>query len=307
MLVGVAIALTDRSVLPGVVARLTEDRGFESIFVTEHTHIPAALGELYPGGTFPDAYMRTLDPIVALTAAAAATATLRLGTSVMLASQHEPLVTAKALASLDLLSGGRVELGVGAGWLEQELANHGVEYGRRFGHLREHVEAMRALWRDEVASYDGAHVKFHEVWSWPKPVQRLGAAASMVASAEGDGPGDQAKSAPTGIPVLLGGDGPKVLDRVLAYGDGWLPRAPGGIDELRPRVEELHARCAADGRAPLPVTYYNIRLDQPSLEAYAEMGLHRGLVRLPSASADEVEEALDAAAAALELAGFAAR
>jgi probable F420-dependent oxidoreductase len=291
VLLGTCIALTDRSVEPDVVARLVEERGFESLFVTEHTHIPAALGELYPGGSFPDAYMRTLDPVVALTAAAGSSRDLRLGTSVMLASQHEPLVTAKALASLDRVSNGRVELGVGAGWLEQELANHGVDYGTRFGHLREHVDAMRALWRDEVASFDGKHVQFREVWSWPKPLQQV------------DGSGRPGDAGGTGIPVLLGGDGPKVLDRVIAYGDGWLPRAPGGIDELAPRVAELHARCVALGRPSLPVTFYNVQLDPESLEAYRAMGLHRGLVRLPSAAADEVEAALDLAVAALEAAG----
>ncbi|MDQ8045892.1 MAG: TIGR03619 family F420-dependent LLM class oxidoreductase [Solirubrobacteraceae bacterium] len=285
--------MTDRSVRPDVAARLAEERGFESLFVTEHTHIPASLAEHYPGGSFPDAYTRTLDPIVALTAAAAATTTIRLGTSIMLASQHEPLVTAKALASLDLLSQGRVELGVGAGWLQPELANHGVDYGRRFGHLREHVEAMRTLWRDEVAAYAGEHVRFNDVWSWPKPVQEL-----APSGRDGDAGG-------RGIPVLVGGDGARILDRVVAYGDGWLPRAPGGLDELAPRVRDLHGRCADVGRAPLPVTVYNVALDPASLEAYRELGVHRGLVRLPSGEQGEVEAALDAAVAALDAAGFA--
>ena len=272
MLVGVAISLTDRTVRPGHVARLAEERGVESLFVSEHTHFPAAVAEEHPGATFPDAYTRSLDPLVALTAAASVTTRLRLGTSVLLAAQHEPLVTAKAIATLDLLSEGRVELGVGAGWLAGELANHGVEHGRRFGHLREHVDAMRSLWREEIATFGGEFVAFDRVWSWPKPVQ------------------------PGGPPVLLGGDGAKVLDRVLAYGDGWLPRAPGGLEELAPRVTELGERCAAEGREPLPVTWYGAPTDRSVLARAAELGVHRVLLKLPSAGADEVESALDGAA-----------
>lgn len=274
MLAGVSIALTDETVRPWDVAQWAEERGFDSLFVTEHTHVPAAAIAFRNG--VQESYLRTLDPLVALTAAATATTRLRLGTSIFLASQHEPIATAKAIASLDVLSGGRVELGVGAGWVEEELANHGVAFGRRFSHLREHVEAMRAIWRDEEASYTGDHVRFDGVMSWPKPVQA------------------------GGPPVLVGGDGPKVLDRVLAYGDGWLPRAPGGVEELAPRVRELRARCVDAGRDPLPVTLYGAQVDPASLDAYAELGLHRILFRLPSAEADVVERALDALASAVE-------
>ncbi len=276
MLFGVSIALTDWSVRPAVVAVMAQERGFESLFVTEHTHVPAIAAEFRNG--VPAPYLRTFDPLVALAAAASVTTSLRLGTGVMLAAQHEPIVTAKAIASLDVISDGRVELGVGAGWVEAELANHGVAFGTRFGHLREHVEAMRELWREEEATYAGEHVSFDRVMTWPKPVQA------------------------GGPPVLIGGDGPKVLDRVLAYGDGWLPRAPGGLDELAPRMRELAARCESAERELVPVTLYGASTDPATVEAYEELGIHRGLIKLPSAGADEVEAALDVAAAAVRAA-----
>lgn len=267
---GLCIALTDRSIRPDAMARLAEDAGFESLFVTEHTHVPSA--PQHGGGALPDAYRRTLDPLIALTAAASVTQSLRLGTSVLLAAQREPLVTAKAIASLDLLSGGRVELGVGGGWLEQELRDHGVDPARRFARLREHVAAMRELWREEQASFDGEHVQFDAAWSWPKPQQH------------------------GGPPVLIGGDGPRVLERVVAYGDGWLPRAPDGLDAFLPRVAELGRLAAQAGRAPLPVTLYNAPTDPADVQRLREAGVARGLIRLPSAAAGEVEAAVAAAA-----------
>lgn len=274
---GLSIALTDQSIRPDAVARLAEAAGFESLFVTEHTHVPSA--PQHGSAALPEAYRRTLDPLVALTAAAAASTSLRLGTSVMLAAQHEPLVTAKAVASLDLLSGGRVELGVGGGWLEQELRNHGVDPARRFARLREHVEAMRVLWREEVASFDGEHVRFDRVWSWPKPLQA------------------------GGPPVLIGGDGPRVLERVLAYGDGWLPRAPAGLDALLPRVAELGRLAEQAGRPRPSVTLYNAPTAPASVARCRDAGIERGLIRLPSAGADEVEAAIEQAAAALARGG----
>jgi probable F420-dependent oxidoreductase len=272
MHIGIAVAVTDHSVHPGTLARLAEERGLESLFVTEHTHIPSSRATPYPGGEMPEAYMRTLDPLIALTAAAAQTTTLRLGTAVFLAAQHESLATAKAVASLDLLSGGRVELGVGAGWLVEELANHGVGFDTRFGQMREHVEAMRALWSEEIASYSGRHVSFDRVWSWPKPVQR------------------------PGPPVLVAGDGATVLDRVLAYGDGWLPRSPGSPAALAARIAVLHARCGDAGRAALPVTLYGAPANASTLDQYALAGVHRALLRVRETAPGEIERELDAIA-----------
>src|SRR5215468_5518131 len=165
---GLAIFLTDESIGPAEVARLAEERGFTSLFVTEHTHIPTR--SLEPD--LPRYYQRILDPFVALTAAAGATRRLRLGTGVALLIQRDPIGTAKEVATLDLLSGGRVELGVGAGWNREEIENHGTPFEQRFGVLRERVEAMRAIWTQDAASYHGKHVDFDSIAAWPKPVQR---------------------------------------------------------------------------------------------------------------------------------------
>ena len=170
---GVTMFATDVSIDVVELARAAEDRGFESLWLPEHTHIPLTRLTPHPSGRpLPDEYTRSLDPLVALAAAATATTTLRLGTGILLAAQREPLVTAKAVASLDHLSGGRAALGVGYGWNEDEMNDHGVDYRTRRAVAREHVLAMQALWGDDEASFAGEHVRFGPSWSWPKPVQR---------------------------------------------------------------------------------------------------------------------------------------
>src|SRR5215210_8276250 len=202
---GLSMFVTDETATPAEVARITEERGFGALFFTEHTHIPVARATPWGGGAeLPRHYWRCLDPFVALTAAAGATTTLRLGTGVCLVPQRDPIVTAKEVATLDLLSGGRFEFGVGAGWNREEIENHGTDFSRRFGILRERVEAMKAIWTSEEAAYHGRHVTFSGLAAWPKPVQR------------------------PHPPVLVGGNGPKVLDRVLTYGDVWFPNREEG-------------------------------------------------------------------------------
>lgn len=269
MRVGIAIVLTDESVDPATVARMAEERGVESLFVSEHTHIPAVRRTPYGRGELPREYARTLDPFVALTAAAAATTTLRLGTGVCLLVERDPIVTAKAAASVDLLSHGRLELGVGAGWNEEEMENHGTDPATRFGLLRERVEAMRAIWTDDEASYHGRHVSFDRIWCWPKPLQR------------------------PGPPVLVAGNGARVVDRVLRYGDGWMPRA--GDDDVE-RIRSFRTRCEQEGRPELSVSLYNAPAESDSLARLAGAGLDRAIVRLPSATAPIVESRLDAVA-----------
>ena len=236
------------------------------MFFPEHTHIPASRATPYPaGGELPREYSRLFDPFVAATHAAAATESIRVGLGIILVPQHEPIACAKAAASVDHLSGGRLLFGVGAGWNVEEMRNHGVDPGRRFGQMREHVEAMRAIWRDDEASYAGRHVQFERIWSWPKPVQR------------------------PGPPILVGGNGKGVLDRVLAYGDHWMPNVVGGDDVLLARVEELRGRADR----PIGVTVNAAPSRPERLERYAEAGVERCVFYVPSAGPDAVEAKIE--------------
>lgn len=274
---GVAIFPTDESADPATVARMSEERGFESLFLPEHTHIPVSRRTPYPpGGELPPEYSRTHDPLVALAFAAAATSTLKLGTGVMLVAQRDPIVTAKAIASLDLLSGGRVLLGVGAGWNIEEMEDHGVDPDRRFGRMRETVEAMRALWREEEAAYAGAHVTFPPAWSRPKPLQ------------------------PGGPPVLIGGNGKRVLERVVRWGDAWYPNFLGDDERMIARLQKLARLASEAGREPIPTTLQLAPLEPERLERLRAAGVTRVLRYLPPAGADEIERRLDSYAQRVE-------
>ncbi len=261
---GVAIFPTPDAVDPGALARLVEQRGHESLFFPEHTHIPAERTTPYPaGGELPGKYSRTYDLFVAMTAAAAATTRLRVGSGICLVVERDPIVTAKEVASVDHLSGGRVEFGVGAGWNREEMANHGTDPTRRMSLLAERVAAMKAIWTEDEASYHGEHVNFDRIWSWPKPAQR------------------------PHPPVLVGGNGPTVLDRVLAFGDAWIPNyARRGILD---RAKELQSRA----ERPLEVMVMGVPSDPAVLEAFDGAGFRRVLAWLPSAGRGPVERTLD--------------
>ena len=266
---GVAIFPTPDAIRPGDIARLAEERGQESLFFPEHTHMPADHSP-YPGGQpLPGKYTRTLDPFAAVTAAVTLTTRLRVGTGVLLVIQRDPIITAKEVATVDYLSGGRFEFGVGAGWNRPEMENHGTDPRTRMRLLRERVEAMQAIWTQDEASYAGEFVNFDRIWSWPKPAQR------------------------PYPPVIVGGNGPTVTDRVLAFGDAWMPNyAPDGILE---RAAQLRA---AAGR-PVSLQVMGMPADAKAMAAYAAAGFSRLVHWLPSAGRSVVERELDAWEAAI--------
>jgi probable F420-dependent oxidoreductase len=273
---GVFIFATDETIGPIEVARACEERGFESLFLPEHTHIPAERETPWPsGGDLPRHYYRTLDPFVALGAAAAATTRLLLGTGICLVIERDPIVLAKEVATLDLISGGRLLFGVGAGWNREEMRNHGTDPAARMRVLRERVLAMKAIWAADGAEFHGEHVDFDPIHQWPKPVRR------------------------PHPPILVGGTGPRVLDRVLAYGDGWFPLLrPSMPEDYLPRmVAELRRRAEAAGRDPIPVSLFGAAADPAAVERYAEIGVDRCVYALPPGPAAEVLPALDRLAA----------
>ncbi len=230
---GLAIFPTEDSLPPRELGRMAEEAGFESLWFTEHTHIPASRETPYPaGGELPREYSRLYDPLIALTEVAAVTERLRLGTGLLLIAERDPITTAKAVASLDALSGGRVELGVGAGWNLEEMRNHGTDPERRFGIMRERVEAMKAIWTQEEASFHGKYVDFDPIWCRPKPAQ---------------------KPHP---PVIVGGNGRTVYDRVISFGDGWIPNYLGDVEKLAARIEKLGRLASEAGRPAPQVTVY---------------------------------------------------
>ncbi|MQA74806.1 MAG: TIGR03619 family F420-dependent LLM class oxidoreductase [Solirubrobacterales bacterium] len=261
---------TDEGIDPPTLARMVEERGFESLLFTDHTHIPAGRETQYPaGGELPRQYARTYDPFVALTAAAAATERIRIGTGVCLVIERDPIITAKQVASVDRLSGGRMLFGVGAGWNAEEMRNHGTDPARRFGIMRERVEAMREIWTAEEASYHGRWVDFDRIWSWPKPVQE------------------------PHPPVLVGGHGSGVIDRVLIFGDEWMPNRFGDDDRLRARIERLRGAGEAAGRGPIPTTLCNATPDPAVLEPYEAAGVHRAVFWLAQGDERDAERRLD--------------
>ena len=259
---GVAYFPTDDAIEPAELARLAEERGFESAYVTEHTHIPASRDTPYPaGGELPREYFRIYDPFVALTTMAAATERIKVGTAICLLVERDPIVTAKEVASLDRLSGGRMIFGVGAGWNLEEMRNHGTDPDQRFSILRERVEACRAMWTQEEASYQGRHVEFDRIASFPKPLQE------------------------PHPPVLVGGNGPNVLKRVLAFGDGWFPNRIPPDDAMIARVEELQRLADQAGRGPIPVTLQIPPRDLSVLEQYERAGVVRAVHMLRAGDA----------------------
>jgi probable F420-dependent oxidoreductase len=261
---GVGYFPTHDGIGPGDLARRVEERGQNAIFFAEHTHIPASRETPYSGGTvLPRKYWHMYDLFVALTAAATATTHLRVGSGVCLVIERDPITTAKEVASVDHLSGGRLEFGVGAGWNREEMANHGTDPRTRMALMSERVRAMKVIWTEDEASFSGTYVNFDRIWSWPKPAQ---------------------KPHP---PVLIGGGGPTVLDRVLAYGDGWF--AQWSYPNVLERIAELDTRADR----PIQVQMLSVPPDPKVLEQLEDAGVHRASLWLPSGPWSVVEPSLE--------------
>jgi|SRR5436305_2886896 len=267
---GITMFQTDYAIGPAQLARACEERGFESLWFPEHTHIPVSRESPYPaGGDLPDEYSHTIDLFVALAAAATATERLKVGSGICLVVERDPILLAKEVASVDHISGGRFLFGIGGGWNREEMRNHGTDPKTRWALLRERIEAMRAIWTSEEAEYHGRFVDFERIWSWPKPVQQ------------------------PGPPVVIGGSGPTTFDRVIEYGDGWMPI--GGRSELplADQIAELQQRAAEKGRPPVPVTLFGARPKQVHLDKLVDAGVSRAVFWLPPAPADTVLPLLD--------------
>lgn len=253
------------------LAQALEARGLDALFVCEHTHIPLSRRSPFPGGgELPKRYIHAHDPFISLSFAAAATKTLKLGTGICLVPQRDPIITAKSIASLDVMSGGRFIFGIGGGWNVDEMENHGTRYDTRFKLMRERVLAMKALWTEEEASFHGEFVNFDPVWCYPKPAQR------------------------PHPPILLGGETDKTLARIVDYCDGWFPR--GGPDfDPAVAVSRLKAACVEAGRdfAQMQITVFRAPADADGLRRYADAGITRVLLDAPDSGRDEVLRLLD--------------
>jgi len=269
---GLTIFPTDYSIHPAELGRAAEERGFESLWVAEHSHIPCSRKTPWPGGAeLPKMYYDVVDPFVALSMAAAATTKLRVGTGICLVIQRDPIQTAKQVASLDLLSGGRFLFGVGGGWNVEEMANHGTRYETRFQLLRERIEAMKQIWTAKQAEYHGELVSFDPIFAWPKPKQ---------------------KPHP---PIHVGGAFPGGMRRALRYGDGWIPLMGRGDDDVLKHLPLLREEAAKAGRSldGFEVSIYGAPPDAEKLRALRDAGIARAVFMLPPAGKDEVLKLLD--------------
>ncbi len=276
---GIAIFATDETIDVPQLAVAAEDHNFDSLFLPEHTHIPASRRTPYAGGgELPRYFYHLVDPLVSLAGAAVVTKKIKLGTGVILVPEHDPIVLAKELATLDRMSNGRLIFGVGAGWIAEEAENHGVAFNTRFRLMRERVEAIKAIWTQEDAQYHGRFVNFDPIWSHPKPLQ---------------------KPHP---PVLMGGRTAASRKRAVAYCDGWIPTAIGA-KELVPAIADLRQQALTAGRNPdsVSVTSFGASAKPDDLKLLEEAGVERAVFWLPSAGADIVLPELDRLASILKL------
>ncbi len=271
---GAMMFSTDYSIRPDDLARLLEDRGFESMWVPEHSHIPAERSSPWPGGDdLPQDYWHTYDPFVALTAAAAVTTDLKLGTGICLVIERDPIMLAKEVASVDRLSGGRFIFGIGGGWNREEMANHGTRFRSRWRLLRERILAMKEIWTQEEAEFHGEFVNFDKMWAYPKPVQR------------------------PHPPILMGGDGATTFDRVVEFCDGWMPisgRSSEGTS-LQEKIVLLRRQAEEAGRDPasINITIFGARPEPDAIARLEAAGVDRAIFGLPSTERDTVVPIID--------------
>jgi probable F420-dependent oxidoreductase len=267
---GISTFVTDEGIAPGALARAIEERGFDSLFVAEHTHIPLSRRSPWPrGGELPRRYYRTLDPFITLTAAAATTERLLLGTGVALVVERDPIITAKEVASLDLVSGGRMILGVGVGWNREEMENHGTDPRTRGKLMNERMRAMIEIWTKDEPEFHGQYVDFDPIGIWPKPIQKP-------------------------YPPIYVGGGSQAFERIAEFGDAWLANGlpPGKLEPMMGELREVAGRG-------VPVSVFNASSEPENLEAYAQLGVKRVLLGLPTLPKGETLDHLDNLAGAV--------
>ncbi|MFC3453446.1 LLM class F420-dependent oxidoreductase [Amycolatopsis speibonae] len=269
---GIATSVTDEGIRPHVLGAALEEKGFDSLYLPEHSHIPVSRETPYPAGELPRGALRNLDPFIALTAAATVTSNLRLGTAVALMIQRDLFYTAKEIASLDLLSDGRVIFGVGAGWNIEEMRNHGVDPRTRGALLTEQLQALKEIWTEDEAEFHGKHIDFDPVYAWPKPVR---------------------KPHP---PIYVAGQGPAGLKRLAEHADGWLPHFVTPPEELR----RVRSWLADQGREDVRISVFGAPADPDLLRRLADAGVDEVSLILPTLPEAETLERLDELAKTIE-------
>ncbi|MFP6806272.1 MAG: LLM class F420-dependent oxidoreductase [Pseudomonadales bacterium] len=265
---GVQMFPTDKTIQPIELAKAVEERGLDSLFFPEHTHIPVSRKTPFPaGGDLPEHYWRSHDPFIALMAAAAVTSRIKLGTGICLVIERDPITLAKECASLDYISGGRLILGIGAGWNREEMENHGVDYKNRWKVVREKILAMKEIWNNDEAEFHGDFVDFDPIWSWPKPVQA------------------------GGPPIWMGASSKWTFDRIAEYCEGWMPIGGPGSGGM----ESLTKACEDRGRDVNDITLalFGAPNDLDKLKGRIDQGFTELLFWLPQGNADKVLPALD--------------
>jgi probable F420-dependent oxidoreductase len=271
MKIGVTIQSTDKAMHPVEVAREAEARGFHSLYLPEHTHIPTSRRTPAPAGTdvLPEEYLRGPDPYIALAAAASVTEKILLGTGIGLPAQHDPITFAKQISTLDWMAEGRFVFGIGYGWNHEEMENHGIDIRRRRAHVRETMLAMQALWSNDVASFEGEFVRFEASWQWPKPIQ---------------------KPRPK---ILIGGAaGPILFSHIAEYADGWMPFGGAGMAAELDKLRSVFAESGRDLNA-LHIVPMGIFPNDEKLAYFEKLGVTEAVLRIPAVGRDEVLPVLD--------------